>query len=263
MNDSIVKMPSCAVSAARVVVGFWLLGWFLKWAFFRPYLFQTIVDYPFLNDYFPAFFRSAHTAQFFYLLPLFTLPIFFRPQRFYFYLAALAMTVSSGILLLHQDTHNDATFVTSFWVGVWFLWFVSQMHRQEDSFVVHARSLALCVVGLVFWGGFVGKLTPEYWNGHILADIFMEQNFGALGGWVRGHVSEATVRASFQWIAKLVILGEGILALSPLWPYRFVCLIGIPFMATISIFTTWRIFSVLFCLIGVLLAGWVLEKKNR
>src|SRR6185436_469088 len=105
---------------------------------------------------------------------------------------------SSAVLLLHQDTHNDATFVTSFWAGVWFLWFVSQMHREDDSFVAHARSLALCVVAMIFWGGFVGKLTPEYWSGQVLADIFMEQNFGALGGWVRSHFPETSIRLYFQ-----------------------------------------------------------------
>jgi hypothetical protein len=261
MNVSSVNLPSRAVTAGRILIVFWLLGWFIKWIFFKIYLFNTIVDYPFLIDSFPPFFRSPHTAQFFYLLPLLTVPALVRNQRFYFHLAAGAMTASAAVLLLHQDTHNDATFVTSFWAGVWFLWFASQMHREEADFFDHARALALCVVGITFWGGFVGKLTPEYWNGQALANIFMEQGYGVIGEWVRANFSEAAIRGYFVWVSKFVIFGECFLAFSPFLPYRLAIFAGIPFMIAISFFTTWRIFSVLFCLMGLLISGWLLKKN--
>jgi len=238
------------------------MGWLLKWTFFQPYLFKTIVGYPYLIDFFPPFFRSAHVAQLFYVLPLLSLPALVRPFKLYFYCAAAVMLVSSVMLLFHQDTCNDATFITSFWTSVWFLWFVSQMHRQDEDFYAHARSLALCVVGVVFWGGFIGKMTPEYWNGTVLADIFMEQNWVGFGSWVRSHFSEPAIRVGFQWAAKMIILGEGMLALSPVWPYRLVCWVGIPFMLGISLFTTWLMFSVLFCLMGLLLAGLQLKSSK-
>ncbi len=262
MNVSFIKTPPSSIAAARILIGFWLAGWFSKWAFFHEYLFHTITGYPFLIDLFPEFSRSAYTAQFFYLFPLLTLFVFFRPHKFYFCFAAMVMVLSSAVLLIHQDTHNDATFVTSFWAGVWLWWFVTRMQRQDEAFFAHARSLALCVVAVNFWGGFVGKLTPEYWNGQVLADIFMEQNFGWVSQWARAHYSEAAIRYCFQWVSKAVILGEAVLSLAPLLPYRFVCLFGFPFMVGISLFTTWRIFSVLFCLMGLLLAGQKL-KNNR
>jgi len=260
MNDLNDNLPRPTVRCARILVAFWLAGWFLKGEFFRLYLFQTIVGYPFVMDFFPEFFRSAQVAQCFYLLPLFVLTVFIRPYRTYFFLAAVIMTVSSFVLLLHQDTHNDATFLTSFWVGLWLIWFSTQMHRDDDDFFVHARSLALCVVGLNFLGGFVGKLTPEFWNGKALADIFMEQNYGVIGSRIRAAFSEHDLRTYFQWISKAVVVGEGMLALSPILPYRLVVWVGIPFMAGISLFTTWRIFSVLFCLIGLLIAVGRLKK---
>jgi hypothetical protein len=261
MKTPSVSLPQPAVNAARILVAFWLLGWFIKLDFFWTYLFDTIVHYPFEIGLFPPFLRSPEVAQCFYVMPLFSLIVFLRRQKFYFYLSAAIMVLSSAVLLLHQDMHNDATFETSFWTGVWFLWFVTQMHREDEAFFYHARSLALCAVALIFWGGFVGKLTPEYWNGQVMGNIFMEQNYGLIGGWVRSYFSEAEIRFYFQWISKFVILGEGMLALSPLWPYRFVCFAGIPFMAGISLFTTWRIFSVLFCLIGLLIAGLQLKKR--
>jgi hypothetical protein len=261
MNALNANLPKPSLKAARFLVFFWLLGWFLKWSFFGDYLFNIIVHYPFSIDSFPPFLRSPQIAQAFYILPAFAAIVFFRLQRFYFYFSAAIMMLSSAILLLHQDMHNDATFVTSFWVALWFLWFVTHMHREDDDFLIHGRSLALCVVGVVFLGGFVGKLTPEYWDGKAFADIFMEQNFGLIGEWVRSHFSEHSIRYAFQWISKCVVLGEAVLSFSPFLPYRFVCYLAVPFMLGISLFTTWLIFSVLFCLMGLLLAGWQLEKN--
>ena len=251
-NDQKI-MPS-HVRVAKTVIAFWLLGWFIKAYFFIPYMFKEVIVYPFVIDFFPAFFRDPLVLQFFYFFPAFAFLVIFRPNHFYFYLAALIMVVSSVILLLHQDVHNDATFLTSFWVAAWLVWFVTQMRRTDVAFLVHARSLALCVIAVIFMGGFVGKLTPEYWNGIVLGDIFMQQNFGWVGEWVRSHYSEGAIRSSFCWISKLVILGEGFLAFAPVWPYRVVYVLGIAFMLGISLFTTWLIFSVLFCLIGLLLA---------
>jgi hypothetical protein len=263
MNSLTVNQTSSYLSVARTVVAFWLLGWLIKAAFFKAYLFKTIIQYPVVIDFFPTFFRSALTAEFFYVLPLIGAIALISPKKFYLWLAACTMVVSSLILLWHQDTYNDATFVTSFWVSVWLLWFVSQMHRRDDDFPIHARSLALCVVGLIFWGGFVGKLTQPYWDGRVLADIFMVQNYGSIGGWVRTHVPQEVIRLYFQWISKVIILGEACLACLPFWPNQWSCCwIGIPFMIGISIFTTWRIFSVLLCLIGLLVAAARLKTSN-
>ncbi len=247
---------------ARVVVAFWLLGWFLKINFFSHYLFHEISAFPVVIDFFPSFFRSPISAQFFYIYPLFVLPLFFRPQLFYFRFASFVMTASSAVLLLHQDTHNDATFLTSFWVAVWLSWFVHRMTADDPMFDVHARSLSLCVVAVIFLGGFTGKLTPEYWNGEVFASIFLQQHYGLVGEWIRAHMSAEAIRFHFQWIAKMIILGEAFLVFAPFLPYRLVCVLGIPFMLGIALYTTWMIFSVLFCLIGLLIAGLFLQKDN-
>ena len=168
------------------------------------------------------------------------------------------MTLSSALLLLHQDSANDATFETSFWVGAWLVWFTWSMRRSDADFLAHARSLALCVVAIQFCGGFVGKLTSEYWSGQVLADMFMQQTQGLAASWVRAHFDEATIRIWFQWISKCLIVGEGALALAPLLPYRLVCYTGIPFMLSFALFKTWMIYSVLSCLVGLLIAGWLL-----
>jgi hypothetical protein len=257
-----LKVVQRHLRLAKAVIAFWLLGWFLKADFFIPYIYGEVIRYPFTIDFFPVFFRDPLVLQFFYAFPLFAFVVILKPNYFYFRLAAMTMVSSSAILLLHQDTHNDATFVTSFWVAVWLLWFVSQMRRTDNAFLIHARSLALCVIAIVFWGGFIGKLTPEYINGTVLADIFMRQDYGWVGQWVRAHYSEDVIRSSFCWISKLIIIGEGFLAFAPIWPFKIVYRLGIGIMFAISLFTTWRIFSVLFCLIGLLYAFRRLDRDN-
>lgn len=248
---------------ARIVLAFWLLGWFLKADFYIPYLFHEVIQFPFIIDPFPSFFRSALVLQFFYLFPILAFWALIRPNLFYLNVSAFTMVLSSIMLLLHQDTHNDATFITSFWVGIWFLWFVNQLSRTDKDIMTHARSLALCVVGVVFLGGFVGKLTEEYWSGEVFADIFLRQNFGWIGLWIRGHFQENDIYQGFWWIAKVMIVSEGILALAPLWPLKFVRVFGIVLMVSMSTFTTWRIFSVLSCLIGLLYALRYLESERK
>ena len=255
---SVDGLPERSIVAARIVVALWLVGWTSKCVLFLEYFFKTLVSHPMVNDFFPVFFRSALVAQVAYLLPLLALCVFVTRRRALFCGAAVVMTLSSALLLLHQDSANDATFETSFWVGAWLVWFSFSMRRCDAEFFLHARSLALCVVAIQFCGGFVGKLTSEYWSGQVLADMFMEQKQGLAASWVRAHFDEATIRIWFQWISKCLIVGEGALALAPLLPYRLVCYTGIPFMLSFALFKSWMIYSVLSCLVGLLIAGWVL-----
>lgn len=245
---------STHIRVARTVLAFWLLGWFLKADFYIPYIYREVILFPFSSDFFPVFFQDPLGLQFFYAFPVLSFLALIKPKPFYLRISAGIMVVSPMMLLLHQDTHNDVTFLTSFWVGVWFLWFVNQFNRTGEEIFIHARSLALSLVAVIFLGGFVGKVTQEYWDGQVFADIFMRQNFGWIGQWVRGHFPEDQIRLGFWWISKIVIVVEGILAFAPFWPTRFVQITGIALMISISTFTTWRIFSVLSCLIGLLYA---------
>lgn len=259
---SVNALPERVIVAARIVVALWLVGWTSKCVLFLEYFFKTLASHPMVNDFFPVFFRSALVAQTAYLLPLLALPVFVSRRQAWFCLAAVVMSVSPALLLLHQDCANDATFETSFWVGAWLVWFSFSMRRRDTEFFMHARSLALCVVAIQFCGGFVGKLTSEYWSGQVLADMFMDQKQGLAATWVRANFDEATIRIYFQWISKFLIIGEGLLALAPLLPYRLVCCTGIPFMLSFALFKTWMIYSVLSSLIGLLIAGWWLIEKE-
>jgi hypothetical protein len=112
-------------------------------------------------------------------------------------------------------------------------------------------------------GGTVGKLTPEYWDGEVMGRIFIVQTDQSPAGKILRHLSPELQKTAATWISRSVIGVEAILALSPLFPYRFVVLLGSAVFVVISIFSTWRIFSVLACLTGMLLACLLLEKSNN
>ncbi|MBL8014456.1 MAG: hypothetical protein JNN05_11475 [Candidatus Omnitrophica bacterium] len=246
----------------KIVLCFWLVGWFLKAGFFSFYIFEEVIVFPYQMNFFPRFFQSPLVLGFFYLLPLLCVTGLYRDNAFYLRFSGWIMLIASCVLLLHQDTHNDATFLTSFWVAVWFLWLVYQEMSTNKVMLLHAKSLALCVIAFIFAGAFIGKLTPEYWSGQAFADIFMQQDYGWIGQWIRAHFPEDNIRTGFWWLSKAIIVGEGIMATAPLWPYSFILWFGIALMVSISFFTTWLIFSVLACLIGLLYAVGHMEWKN-
>lgn len=256
MNDQ--NNPSNIVLSHRAVfhtiVAFWFMGWYLKAYFFMPYIYGELKHFPVLNNFFPFFFRDQTPLQFFYVLPLVGFVLIFRKSPFFYGLTAISLFLSSLALLLHQDTHNDMTFFTSFWVALWLLWFCTQMNKEDSTVMVHARSLALCVVAYIFLGGFVGKLTPEYWDGTVWSNIYMSQEPNLLNRFVRGYLDEPSIRLCFGLLAKIIIIVEGLLVLAPLMPYRIALWLGFGLIFSISLFTTWRIFSVLFCLLGLLFA---------
>lgn len=242
---------------------FWLAGWYLKAGFYFPYLVQTTKHYPVAHPFFPEFFLSPYVATVFYFLPLLVVPMLSFCGRGFVWVAAVLMALSAAVLNLHINTCNDATFVTSFWVALWLCWFTSQAGRATPHVRRHARFLAQCLIGVIFLGGTVGKLTPEYWDGEVMGRIFIVQTDQSPVGKILRHLSPELQKTAATWISRAVIGVEALLALSPFFPYRFVAVLGSAVFVVISIFSTWRIFSVLACLMGMLLACLLLEKSNN
>ena len=249
-------------NVVRTAVAFWLLGWFIKFEFYLPYLFGYTANEPVRIAFFPPFFRNPAVATVFYALPIVTLGVFFIRRLIYARICGLIMAVSALVLMLHIDTYNDATFVTSFWTALWLIWFTAYARREDAIFSRHTRTLIQCIVGLMFLGAVVGKLTPEYWSGQVMADIFFKEQFSSVAAWV-AHLPGMDTQLLASWVAKLVIVSELILVLAPLFPYRWLCGFAIPVMGIMPIFCSVWILSVLGCLIGLLLAGLRLERPTK
>lgn len=248
--------------AARIALVAWVLGWYLKLVFDVPYFLQVIYQYPVRYAFFPEFFQEPGVAMIAFFAPL-PVAIVALIRKEYIPAAAIVFLISSVILSLHIDVYNDATNVTSFWTALWLLWFSSRLADDREVFYLQARTLAQCVVGMIFLGGFVGKLTPEYWRGEVVTQIFV------------GNPSESPLRQilftlpeAWRGLAVIVLSGsiivtEFIMSLAPLFSYRRFVFLALPVFAVFALFSTWRIYCVLFCLAGILTAGLLLEKSKR
>lgn len=242
---------------ARIVILFWLVGWYIKLGFYGPYLLDTARQFPVRHPMFPAFFQDPAVANTFYFLPLIIVPMLFlrRSRQIYLRISAFLMVLCPLVLNLHIDTCNDATFVTSFWAGLWLLWFV--FHQKNLS---HAKTLAVGVVSIIFWGGFVGKLTPEYWNGQVMTQILQDSGDKQLLGQILFPVTPETRETFMLWFSRFSIVTEAVLACSFLWPVRLAFILLCGSLVGFCLFSSWKILSVLSCLVGLMLAAWLLER---
>lgn len=231
----------------------WLTGWFFKYGYFYPYLLHTTQVYPVTAAQFPAFFENPGVAAVVYHLPLLAAAGLFFQRRAVFIATGCLFLLCAGILGLHIDTYNDMTFVSSFWVAVWLIWYAVHIDKP-DHIAEHAPFLAKCIVGLLFLGGTVGKLTPEYWSGEVFYNTVVRQTPGFFGMFVAKTFSVDQQRLIMSIISKGIIIVEALLVLSPLYPYRFYAAFASFSIVMLVVFRHWQILSVLSCLAGITLA---------
>ena len=237
---------------------FFLFGWFVKIVFFGPYLFGAAFEIVIIHDFFPRFFRSNLVSAVVYPMVLLSLGCFATTKLWVLRIAAGLLVACAGILCLHQNTYNDATFVVSFWCALWLLW-LSACAWREPQAKRHAATLASCIVGLMFLGGFVGKLTPAYWNGEIIGRIFLEQGGESPLTFLLPLPDGALKKIALSLIAKCIIVGEGLLALNLIVYRRQLWGISLAVIPMLIFFSSWRILSVASGLIGLLVAALILK----
>ena len=244
------------VRVYKFVLAGLLIGWFIKLpAFFWKYFNVVIFDYPIHYEFFPTMFDAPFTARMFYLLPILTVVGFtlkFEKWHLTVYkVIAGIFLISSIVMMLHLASYNDATFVTSFWVSLWLLWFC--FHRGDDEHK-HAINLALILVSVTFLGGFIGKCTGDWWNGEaffgIMQSFFTHYPFE----WIKNNFTFEQLSLISKYMSWCIIFIEFALATSFLWPrkhtLRFVPLI----ILGIVFFRTWKILSVVSSLAALLWA---------
>lgn len=240
------------VMVIRVAILFWWIGWYIKTIFLAPYFFDFCFEVPIYHDLFPAFFSDPRVSAFFYLLPTLIIIALVFPRRRNLLLSGTIMTVSSLVLMLHINSYNDATFVTSFWVGIWVLWLSVQSKREDALLPEQACGLARLILGLIFFAGFIGKLTPQFISGEVFYNIFWVENTIWPHDWLIERVSPQQLKSWSRYMAGLIIVTEGVLGLAPLIRLRWFY-IGAPLvMIGFTITNTWAILSVLSCLIGMM-----------
>ena len=153
----------------------WLIGWYWKAWYIGEYYLSEIWTYRVHYAGLPSVLVHPLLVTIAWLAPVVAMVAIIVPRRWSMRAASVVMTVCAFIGCVHFETFYDATFVTSFWVGLWLIWFAANVERTDPAFFLHARVLAQCTVGLVFLGGAVGKLTGAYLtNGDALYHLYFQ-----------------------------------------------------------------------------------------
>jgi len=250
----VTELPRANVRVFRIVACAWLVGWFCKAPFFAGYYLAEIWTYPITYTGLPRVLVHPALATIAWLAPLLALAAIAVPRTWTMRTAAALMTGSAFVGCIHFETFNDATFVTSFWVSLWLVWFTANARRTDVALYLHARMLAQCIVALVFLGGAVGKLTGAYVTGEAFYQLYFMQKSSWPYPWLRDAVSPDALRAIATWLSRAVIGVELALVLSPLVSFRRAAIGGIAVMLAMVLVSTWYLTSVMACLIGLLVA---------
>ena len=249
------------VTAVRYVMSFWLLSWLVKFEHFRILLARDAFDIPVFHPLFPPFFQSPWVSLAAYVTPLLGVTALMWPRRRLVAACALAMVICSAVMRLHINAFNDATFITCFWSGLWLLWFSTA--RSDAATGLHAPALAQGIVALMFLGGFLGKLTEEWWNGEVLYHYYFLQKDNFVYPWLMENLSADTLRLTALLFSRAAIIGEMCLSLLILVPARAGLMIACWVMLGIVLISTLYLLSVMGPLMGIALAGYRLAYTNR
>jgi hypothetical protein len=246
----------------RIVLLFWLLGWFIKSSFYVPYL-SSISSTFIQNVFFPIILQNSDIVRFFYFFPLVAVIALFVSHAACLRWISVGLIISSLVCLWHQETYNDATFVVSFWAALWLFWI--SLHINDDTHLIssHGQRLALGIVSVVFMAGFVGKLTLEYWNGEIVYNIFFVQKPHGLFLLFKNYWPAFKLQQLAMVISWVIMGGEFFLALAFLFPFRRISIVASMMMLLVTCFSTWRILSVMSALMGILLGSRLWDQRKR
>jgi len=250
------------VRVFRIVVSAWLIGWFWKAGYFAPYFLFEIWTYRISYDGLPSVLVHPASLSIVWLAPSLALLALAMPRPRMMRGAAWLLTACGLGACMHLETFWDATHVTSFWTGVWLVWFTANAERSDESFRLHARVLAQCVIGLVFLGGVVGKLTGAYVVGDAVYQLYFIQKSNGLYPWLRETLSSESLHSLAVWFSRGVIVVELFLAANPLVPSRIAATSGIVLMLAMVAVSTLYLMSVMACLIGLLAAVLVLTRSD-
>ena len=178
---------------------------------------------------------------------------------------AMATWIGISVLCVHQGSFNDVTFLTCWWTGIWTNWFAWRLDDPDhDLTLKRGIFLSKAIVSMIFFGAAVGKWTPEYWSGQVLYDIYFEHRKFWLFDLVRDHFDVDQVRTIAIYYSRMVVLVES--ACGPLiWmvSHRKAAIISFSVFFSIAIFSNFKLFSVMMCLMTLSLVGLFQASSDR
>ena len=249
-----------------------LLGLVWKWWFFR-FADTVYVQIPIEHDFFPDAMRNPFVLRAAYLTSVIgfvvsLLIVNVRPAwHFRRTFACGVATLASVVLLVHQGSYNDVTFLMVAWCGAFATWYSSRL-RWDGASDLSAKALRLSrvIISLMFLGGLIGKCTSEYWSGQVLHEIyFLDRDFWFFN-WIRARYDADGLRSIATGYSRLVIVVESFGALNWLVGEfigpRLATWSAIAILLSIGLTSNFLLFSVLTPLLGLAVIGLLPHPKS-
>lgn len=159
------------VGALRIVVLFWVVGWF--WTA-RKLVYDLLTRSATAVEFalFPGPLAWGDAALVVYLLPLVALFLLLRLTRGRAYFIGLLLAFCAVFFAFHVDQFDDARWTAFFWVSLWPLLLASKLDSPAAAQVNELRWAAKLLLVLPFFAAGIGKMTDGYWSGEILHSIY-------------------------------------------------------------------------------------------
>lgn len=221
-------------------------------------------EFPLIDPFFPEFFRSQAVLMAAYVAAAVSslLTVFVRAKMPLLILGCLSLGGLS-ILCLHQNAFNDVTFLTCAWSSLWCLWLTSRLGEAFETLYPRAAWLSHMVLSLIFFGAAIGKLTPGYWSGEVIHEIYFKSRDFWTYNLLRDSMSEEALRNAATWHSRMVVLSEFLCAFLWLMPRKVASFVAIVVLCGIALTNNLSLFSVVTCLIALSLVGLHETKQDK
>lgn len=213
-------------------------------------------EFPLVDPFFPGLFRSPSVLVAAWMMAtvcsLLTLLAKWKP---WLLLLGFGSCLGLSILCVHQNSYNDVTFVCCAWTSLWCCWLCSRIGERFETLYPRAAWLSHIVLSLVFFGAVVGKLTPGYWSGEVLYEIYFKGRDFWTYNMLRDSMSEEALRQTAMWHSRMVVVSEFVCSFLWLMPRKLASGIAILVLCGIALTNNFSLFSVVTCLIALALVG--------
>lgn len=211
---------------------------------------------PLQDPFFPAFFRNQSVARMAYLIAVaVSTLVLLSKSRSILTTGSLLLSGTLFTLNVHQSGYNDVTFLCSGWSALWCVWFSTQMSEPNESLLPRAAWLSHAILSLILIGGAVGKMTPEYWSGQVLYEIYFVDRDFWFYNIIRGSCTAEGLRDAATWHSRLVIATEFACGFLWLLPIRIASWLALIVLMGIALTNNILLFSVVTSLIGLSIVG--------
>ena len=238
--------------AVRLALGAWLVGWIVKAPLLTDLFVRVGRATPLSVEGLSAAFSAPMVPPVAYGLPVLAVGVGIVGAGRWALAAAAVGAACALALVTSVAAYNDATFVTAFWSALWIGWLAS---RPEAEAVAWGPRLAQGVVALLFLGGALGKLTPEYTSGAVLYDVYVLQKTTGIWPALRGALEPEALRTLAVGFSWATIAVEAALATCVLWPPRLALTTAAAVCTGMVAASTVYLTSVMAPVVGLCLSG--------